>query len=461
VVRAQQRSVDQLLKNLQALAAVVPVPTLASDLKADADLNADADADVDAAASAVPRLKSKPTPRALQVKLKAAARARAAAKPAVKSVQKVALPVLNLRAPKKKLRVPALKLRAPAQKSRTRRTRAVAPGKWLMANYVANHATTSAMGILPGQHLNYWLYLPDKAASAAPAAPAAPEERALPLIVMLHGCGQSATEFAKGTRMNRLAEQQGYAVLYPQQSLTSHLHRCWKWYDKATQDGGGDVDLIVGMIEKVAENYAIDRSRIYLCGVSAGAGMADIIALNHPELIAAVGLHSGPVFGGGHGAVGALKLMQNGDAARTKIAVAEVLARNPSFPALPKILIQGMVDKVVDPVNQRQLLQQTLLLNRLAANLKPRTQTETQTASAGSDGNASRSHVTSDYYGTSAAVTQENPTLLLRVTQIEQLDHAWSGGDASVAFNDREGPDASKMMLDFFALHQRLPPGVG
>ena len=185
----------------------------------------------------------------------------------------------------------------PLSPPRVRKRTAPPPGKWLAAHY----APLPELGQLPGRRLPYFLYLPEKAPSAAMRS------RGRPLLVMLHGCEQSATQFADGTRMNRLAERKGYAVLYPQQSLRSHARRCWKWYDKLTQEGGGDVRLIVGAIEQVAARYAIDRARIYICGISAGAGMAHIVALNHPHLFAALGLHSGPVFGAGHNLIGALR----------------------------------------------------------------------------------------------------------------------------------------------------------
>jgi poly(hydroxyalkanoate) depolymerase family esterase len=390
-----------------------------------------------------------------------------AAKPgAVVATRTVRKNTLKARAKPKSVLKPALKvktglkslvkvkaaLKAQARPAvRTRPRNAPLPGKWL-----TDHYRLPQLGALAGhpmaQPMSYWLYLPDKVAAAA-------KQGGLPLIVMLHGCGQSATQFAQGTGMNRLAEQRGYAVLYPQQSLTSHVHRCWKWYDKATQQGGGDVALIVGIILQVVEKHGFDRSRIYIAGVSAGAAMADIVALNHPELIAAVGLHSGPVFGGGHSTLGALDLMQHGDPAGSEDAIADILARQPEFPAMPKILIQGMQDKVVAPINQRQLLEQGLQLNRLASDMPSSTQVTPATV-AGSRKPAN-GYATSDYRA--AQDVEPNSKLkpagevLLRVTRIEHLDHAWSGGDASLPFNEKAGPDASKMMLDFFALQQRLP----
>src|SRR6476661_6712310 len=153
------------------------------------------------------------------------------------------------------------------------------PGKW-MAFYYSSLADG---GKLPARRMPYWLYIP----ANAPIGP-------LPLVVMLHGCEQSAEQFARGTRMNALAEQKGFAVAYPQQSLRGHPNRCWHWYERTTQDGGDDVRLIAGIIDKVCAAYPIDRGRIYAAGLSAGAGMANILALRHPDKIAAVGLHSGP-----------------------------------------------------------------------------------------------------------------------------------------------------------------------
>ncbi|WP_317202910.1 PHB depolymerase family esterase [Janthinobacterium sp.] len=366
-----------------------------------------------AAPAAKPKAKAKPKPK-VAAKPKAAAQPKAVAKPKVAAKARAA-PVRRVAKP---------------------RTPAPLPGQWLAGYY----APPAVAGKLPGRRLNYFLYMPAKEPSQAM------RRAGRPLLVMLHGCDQTASQFAEGTRMNRLAEKKGYAVLYPQQSLSSHPHRCWKWYDRATQEGGGDARLIVGAIEQVAARAPIDRTRIYICGMSAGAGMADIIALRHPELIAAVGLHSGPVYGGGHGMIGALKVMQQGASGRVDGAIGEVLAARPAFPMMPAILIQGEADKVVRPINQAQLARQSLLLNQQQG----RVTVSAGTTPAGPAGgrNPAHAHTLHDYH--------IGKTLLLRVAQIARLEHAWSGGDASLSFNDKAGPDASKMLLDFFARHRRV-----
>lgn len=368
-------------------------------------------------------------------------------KPAVKARVK---PQPKLKA-KAAPNVAKARVRGPAapRKLAERRVAPTAPaaGKWLASYYTG----LSEQGGLPMRRMHYWLYVPDApvatpasalAGVLAPSMAAASAAPALmPLIVMLHGCDQSATQFAEGTRMNQAAGRLGYAVVYPQQSVGSHPHRCWKWYDRATQQGGGDVAMITGIVQKVAERYPIDRARIYICGMSAGAGMANIVALNHPELFAALGLHSAPVFGAGHSLVGALTVMQHGAGQRVDGAIADALQRHPEgVTGLPTMLVQGEADTVVRPVNQVQLARQAMLVNQLPAGSVE----EVVHKPAGRSGHA---HQVRDVY--------RKRKVMLRVARIAELPHAWSGGDARLAFNSASGPDATKMFLNFFARHRR------
>lgn len=301
------------------------------------------------------------------------------------------------------------------------------PGKWLSSFY------RTGIDVVPPRRLQYWLYLPSSMGDAP-----------IPLVVMLHGCAQTATQFAQGTGMNRLAEAKGFAVLYPQQALNAHPNRCWVWYDKATQDGGGAVRLITGAIAGVVDKYPIDRRRIYIAGMSAGASMANIVALNNPHLFAAVGLHSGAVFGGGHSRVGAINLMQHGELKPVSHAIEKVVERFDTYPTMPAILIHGSADKVVRPVNLAQLTQQFCRLNRLSADnaLAP-----VLTPAKNGRRRASHAFVTVDY------VRDRKP--IVRACDIHQLEHAWSGGDGSVRFHSSTGPDAAHMIWRFFARHRR------
>ncbi|WP_426323056.1 extracellular catalytic domain type 1 short-chain-length polyhydroxyalkanoate depolymerase [Pseudoduganella sp. R-43] len=318
---------------------------------------------------------------------------------------------------------------------RTQISLAAAPGKWMAARYPALSGVPS---------LAYWLYLPDR-------VPESVTRNGWPLIVMLHGCHQSATQFAQGTRMNLLAEHKGYAVLYPQQPVSAHAQRCWHWYSQATQEGSGDAAKLASLIAHICEQHHIDRSRIYACGISAGAGMTAVMALQHPELFAAIGLHSGPVAGVARSSAEALHVMRHGASLNAEGVIHELLhqralqtkpgARS-ADQLMPAILIQGEADKVVRPVNQAHLARQWLALNGLGADtpsqvtLKPEGKTVRRNACEIRDFHVGRK-------------------ILLRVASIAGLGHAWSGGDPSYKFNEAAGPDASRMMLDFFAKHRR------
>jgi poly(hydroxyalkanoate) depolymerase family esterase len=351
---------------------------------------------------------------------------------AAKTQQKMVSRLLAVSKPKAqpKPKRAAAALRSPAAldiRKHERKETPVAPGKWLAAHI----ALPQQAGQAPGRRMAYWLYLPDQPAPA----------RGWPLIVMLHGCHQSATQFAQGTRMNLVAEQKGYAVLYPQQLASAQAQRCWRWYDQATQQGGGDTALLAALVAKVAAQHGVDMRRVYACGLSAGAGMAAVLALNHPELIAAVGLHSGPVFGAGHTPAGALHVMRHGAAAHAD-AIHGVLRSRPGFPGMPALLVQGEDDHVVRPVNQQQLTRQWLLLNGLPLSARPAVTSKEATR------NGSRhAHTIHDYAA--------GRKVVLRVASIAGLGHAWCGGDAEVAFHAAAGPDASRMMAAFFALHRR------
>ena len=307
------------------------------------------------------------------------------------------------------------------------------PGRWLPFYYLS----TKDSAAITRRRMQYWLYLP-ASASAIGAE--------LPLVVMLHGCNQNVDDFVRGTRMNELAEKQGFAVLYPQQSYSSHMKRCWNWYNRETQAGGGDAKRIAAIINIVADKHPIDTTRIYIAGLSAGATMASIVALNYPHLITAVGIHSGTVFGVGHSIIGAYGVMQRGALKSATDIIDTISQKYLLFPTMPVMLIHGLEDNVVRPINALQLTQQFKALNKIAEDSK--VVVTAKTGSAANSRNPHKPYTIQEYY--------QAGKCLIQVYEISTLGHAWSGGDCSLRYNACEGPDATQLLWDFFKKQRRI-----
>ena len=135
--------------------------------------------------------------------------------------------------------------------------------------------------------------LPERARSSC-SSPAGFGAGRCRCVVMLHGCTQDPDDFAAGTRMNELAQEQGFFVLYPAQAPRSNAHKCWNWFTPDDQRRGqGEPALLAGMTRHVMRRHAIDADRVYVAGLSAGGAMAAILAREYPDLFAAAGVHSG------------------------------------------------------------------------------------------------------------------------------------------------------------------------
>jgi len=255
-------------------------------------------------------------------------------------------------------------------------------------------------------------------------ADAAVGER-LPLMVMLHGCGQDAAGFAASTGMNALAARHRFMVLYPEQSTLYNPNGCWNWFCTASGRAYAEVEIIVNAIDQVSRLYGADPQRIVIGGLSAGASMAALVATRHPELFKAVVMHSGVPPGTATCGLSALDAMR-GQAATPPIDAYAGLARR-----LPPLLaIHGMDDDVVAPSN-----------SRAAAGA--------WAAAAGAVAGEPRTARPARRYAARITAFAGSPLATATLVEIDGLGHAWSGGDAREPFGDDAGPDASVMMWCF------------
>jgi poly(hydroxyalkanoate) depolymerase family esterase len=252
-------------------------------------------------------------------------------------------------------------------------------------------------------------------------------------MVMLHGCKQSAEALAHGTRMNALADREGFIVLYPEQPRRAHPQCCWHWYDPE-HVGAREADGISRLVEQTLEQTGADPSRVYLAGLSAGAGLAGLMALRHPKLFAALALHSGPALGIARTPASALNLMRRG-ARVDPIEALSTMVDVAAYPGMPTMLLHGLRDDAVNPANQAQLASQFRALNHLTD------ATCVSRETSRGDGFVLRNDM-------------RDGECVVSLCQLTATGHAWSGGDPRYAFH-APGPDATWLWWQFARRHVR------
>jgi feruloyl esterase len=342
------------------------------------------------------------------------------AKRAARDAQRMALDVIEAAASSAEADLST----TPVRESRVRpRAAAWAAGEWMRGE----HPMAPAIGRLV-QHLAYGLYVPPGA-----------RRKSMPLVVMLHGCQQNIDEFSQGTRMNLLADRHGFAVLYPEQSLRAHAHGCWHWYEDTERAGRGEAHAVASLVDALVDERGFDGSRVYVAGLSAGAGLASLLALHFPDQFAAVALHSGPALGEAHSGITAMDVMRRG-VRQNPAAAVDALVEPGTHPGMPALIVHGDGDHVVAPKNADQLAVQLLRLNRLA---------DSRGALRGGE------RVETIAHGTQTCDYRRDGESIVRLCHVKGLSHAWAGGDEAVPFHAAIGPDASELVWSFFEPRRR------
>lgn len=255
----------------------------------------------------------------------------------------------------------------------------------------------------------------------------------LPLMVMLHGCGQDAKSFATSTRMNRIAERERFLVLYPEQGRLANPQGCWNWFDTTSGRAYGEAALIIKAIDQVCLLYPVDRARIAVAGLSAGASMAALLVTRYPMRFKAVVMHSGIPPGTAHSTVSALSAMHGHRATMPLMATPVSMAS--SWP--PLMVIHGGVDRVVSANNGHAAAQ-------------------VWADAAGARVSKGRRVQRGKRYAMTVTDFKRRGSTVATLVEVEQLDHAWSGGAATQPFSDGQGPDASRMAWAFAAKQFRV-----
>lgn len=201
--------------------------------------------------------------------------------------------------------------------------------------------------------------LPLKALPANPGALTAdlylPEDlqRGAPLVVVLHGCTQTATDYASAAGWLELADRHGFGVLMPQQQRSNNANLCFNWFESSDIGRGqGEVASIKEMIDWSVTTHAFDAGQIYISGLSAGAAMAGAMLATYPETFAGGGLIAGLPYGMATTMPGAFQQMQNGPRSNPSALSAKVLRAADHDGPWPSISIwHGDADRTVNSVN--------------------------------------------------------------------------------------------------------------
>jgi poly(hydroxyalkanoate) depolymerase family esterase len=248
-------------------------------------------------------------------------------------------------------------------------------------------------------------------------------QQSVPLVVMLHGCTQSPDDFAAGTRMNVAADAHTFLVAYPAQTSQANAQRCWNWFNQGDQRrDGAEPSLIAGITRQVMSEFAVDSSRVYVAGLSAGGAAAAIMGNAYPDLFAAVGVHSGLACGAARDMQSAFAAMQRGGDGTDRPATRRIV---------PTIVFHGERDTTVNPRNADAVVTQAVggaaVRNRIETGRVP-------------GGHTFRRTLFTDAAGTT----------LVEKWLVQGAGHAWFGGSPEGSFTDPQGPDATSEMLRFF-----------
>ena len=264
--------------------------------------------------------------------------------------------------------------------------------------------------------------------------PSGYDGQAMPLVVMLHGCTQDPDDFARGTQMNALAEEQGFLVVYPAQEASDNSSKCWNWFKAMDQQRDqGEPSLIAGITNEVIDQYKLDRKQVFVAGLSAGGAMAIIMGSTYPDLYQAVGVHSGLPYASANDLSSALSAMRGASPARGSRAAA-------ALAAIPVIVFHGDRDTTVSPSNG------AALIDDFVARFEQTKTSKDKLSTVVEEGKTETGH---RYSRTSLHV--DGRPVLAEHWLIHGAGHAWAGGNARGSYTDAGGPDASREMLRFFS----------
>ena len=303
---------------------------------------------------------------------------------------------------------------------------------------IASASSTAAAGTVTVEQQsgrNVRVFVPTKTATPTP------------LVVMLHGCTQTADDFAGATQMDALAEKEGFVVAYPEQSADTISTRCFQWWEPAHQArGAGEPKELADAALAVAKGHGVDEERVYVGGISAGAAMSVILGATYPDRFVAIGVIAGVEYKRATTLAAGLSVSQNGGPGADMQGDLAFAAMGTFARPVPTFVIHGTADGVVAPINGDQVADQWLRTNTRVLGDGA---IEPVVSAAGTAGYPFTRHVHRN---------KANGASVIEYYVVDGLGHAWPGGKMGESYADPRGPDATALMWAFFKGRTRTAP---
>ena len=188
-----------------------------------------------------------------------------------------------------------------------------------------------------------------------------------PLVVILHGCTQTAAGYDHGTGWSHLAERHGFAVLYPEQRRANNANLCFNWFSPPdVKRESGEALSIKSMIDTVVRAHRLDPLQVFITGLSAGGAMASAMLAVYPEMFAAGAIIAGLPFGVAQSVPEAFREM-GGTSGRSGEMLGDLVRNASPAPARwPRVTVwHGTADRTVAPSNADAIVAQWLDVHHL------------------------------------------------------------------------------------------------